>query len=117
MTRRPDGALETDVMRVLWAKEEPMSPAEVLEDLDTDLAYTSIATVLNRLCDKGLVSRQRSGRKFLYQTTATEADLTGRRIHSLLDAAGDRQAALAGFLNTLNDDDAGVLRALLEESK
>ena len=53
-------------MRVLWARDEPMSPAEVLEGLDSDLAYTSLATVLNRLCEKGLVSRRRSGRKFLY---------------------------------------------------
>jgi predicted transcriptional regulator len=109
--------LETDVMRVLWAEDAPMSPAEVLDDLDAGLAYTSIATVLNRLCEKGLVSRRPSGRKFLYQTTSTEADLTGQRIHSILDAAGDRRAALTGFLNTLNDDDAEVLRTLLEDSK
>ena len=104
-------------MRILWTANEPMSPAEVLEDLDDGLAYTSIATVLNRLCAKGLVRRRPSGRKFLYETTATEADLTSQRIHSLLDAAGDRRAALTGFLNTLSSDDAEVLRALLEDPK
>lgn len=30
-------------MRVLWAKDAPMSPAEVLHDLNAGLAYTSIA--------------------------------------------------------------------------
>ena len=103
-------------MRALWAHGEPMSPAEVLDDLDADLAYTSVATVLSRLCDKGLVTRRPSGRKFLYAATANEADLTGQRIRTLLDAAEDRQAALAGFLNGLEADDADVLRRLLEES-
>ena len=116
MTRRPDGALETDVLRVLWALDGPLSPADVLENLETDLAYTSVATVLNRLCDKGLVSRQPSGRRFLYSATATEADLTSQRINILLDAAQDRTAALAGFLTTLDPDDAETLRVLLEDS-
>ena len=117
MTRRPDGALETDVMRVLWAADAPMAPADVREALDVDLAYTSVATVLNRLCEKGLASRRPEGRKFVYEATSTEADLTGQRIHTLLEAADDREAVLAGFLNNLSADDAEVLRALLDESK
>jgi predicted transcriptional regulator len=104
-------------MRALWANDEPMSPAEVLDELDAGLAYTSVATVLGRLCDKGLVTRRPSGRKFLYEAAASEADLTGQRIRTLLDAAEDRHAALAGFLNSLETDDADELRRLLEESE
>jgi len=103
-------------MRVLWASDEPISPAEVRESLAVALAYTSVATVLNRLCDKGLVERQPAGRKFVYEATSTEADLTGQRIHTLLEAADDRAAVLAGFLRNLSPDDAEVLRSLLEES-
>ena len=80
MSRRPDGALETDVMRVLWAADGPIAPADVREALDVELAYTSVATVLNRLCDKGLAARQPDGRRFVYRPTSTEANLTGRRI-------------------------------------
>jgi predicted transcriptional regulator len=116
MTRRPDGALETDVMHVLWAANAPVAPADVRAALDVDLAYTSVATVLNRLCDKGLASREPDGRKFVYVATSTEADLTGQRINSLLEAANDREAALAGFLKNLSADDAQVLRSLLDES-
>lgn len=113
MSRRADGALETAVLRVLWDADEPQSPAQVRGSLTADLAYTSVATVLNRLCAKGLVSRQRSGRRYLYAATSTEADLAGQRIHTLLDAAGDRAAVLAGFLRTLSADDADMLRELL----
>jgi len=114
MSRRPDGALETDVLRALWAANAPMSPADVLDCVEPDLAYTSIATVLNRLCDKGLVTRTRVGRKYVYLATGSEADLTARRIGTLLDAADDREAALAGFLRTLNSEDTHVLKALLD---
>jgi len=103
-------------MRVLWASEEPLSPADVREILALDLAYTSVATVLNRLCEKGLASRQPVGRKFVYEATSTEADLTGQRIQALIEAAEDREAVLAGFLKNLNADDEEMLRSLLEGS-
>lgn len=115
MSRRPDGALESDVLQVLWEANEPMPPADVLSRIELDLAYTSIATVLNRLCDKGLVTRQRAGRKYVYTPTGTEADVTAGRISRVLDAANDRQAALAGFLRTLNDADTDALRSLLDD--
>ena len=48
--KRPDGALEADVLGVLWAADgQSLSPAEVNERLPTDLAYTTIMTVLTRL--------------------------------------------------------------------
>ncbi len=115
MTRRPDGALETDVLRALWDLDRPASPADVIDQLSTDLAYTSIATILGRLCDKGLATRERSGRTFLYAASASEAELTARRIHSLLDAASDRASALAGFANALDPDDAARLAELLRD--
>jgi len=84
--------------------------------MNTDLAYTSIATVLGRLCDKGLASRQRQGRLYLYSPSTSEADLTARKIHSLLDATSDRAAALAGFADGLDPADAASLAALLNDN-
>ena len=51
-SRRPPGALGT---------QRATTPSDVIEQMQTDLAYTSIATVLGRLCDKGLVERRREG--------------------------------------------------------
>lgn len=116
MTRRPDGALETDVLRALWNLQQPASASEVIDEMQTDLAYTSIATILGRLCDKGLAQRRRSGRAFRYEATSTEADVTGDRIRSVLAAAGDRETALAGFVKALDPGDAAVLSALLHSA-
>ncbi len=46
MTRRPDGALENDVLRVLWDADGALLPGEINERLDAGYAYTSIATNL-----------------------------------------------------------------------
>ena len=83
MTRRPDGALETDVLKVLWAADGPLLPAEINERLDAGYAYTSIATILTRLQAKGLVERNPSGRAFAYQATVDESELAVRRISAV----------------------------------
>ncbi len=116
MTRRPIGGLERDVLQALWRLERPASPSDVIAEMSTDLAYTSVATVLGRLCDKGLASRQRHGRLYLYSASTSEASLTARKIHSLLDATSDRAAALAGFADGLDPADAASLAALLNDS-
>lgn len=116
MSRRPDGVLESDVLEALWSLDRPASPSDVMKQMQTDLAYTSIATVLGRLCDKGLVERTRRGRSFVYTASTSEADLTARRIHSLLDATKDRASALAGFASGLDPEDAASLAELLKDS-
>jgi predicted transcriptional regulator len=112
MTRRADGALETDVLRALWNIDQPASPSDVIEDL----AYTSIATILGRLCDKGLATRKRSGRAYRYEAASSEADLTAQRLRTILDAASDRQSALAGFAQALDPADAAQLFAILNDA-
>ncbi len=115
MTRRADGELETDVLRALWTLDRPASPGDVIAEMDTDLAYTSIATILGRLCDKELARRKRVGRAYLYTAASSEADLTARRLRTVLDATSDRRSALAGFAQSLDPDDAAQLVALLNE--
>ncbi len=117
MTRRADGELETDVMRALWHLDRPASPSDVIDEMSTDLAYTSIATILGRLCDKGLATRKRAGRAYEYEATSSEADLTAKRLRSILDSTSDRQSALAGFAEALDPADAAQLAAILNGSK
>lgn len=115
MTRRADGELENDVLRALWALDQPSSPSDVIDEMHTDLAYTSIATILGRLCDKGLASRERSGRSYRYTATSSEVDLTAQRLRTILDSASDRRSALAGFAQALDPADAAQLAALLND--
>ncbi|MEM9042735.1 MAG: BlaI/MecI/CopY family transcriptional regulator [Actinomycetota bacterium] len=117
MTKRPDGELEQDVLRALWEIDAPVSPSEVIDHLHSDLAYTSIATVLGRLCDKDLAERRRDGRSFRYTAARSEADVAASRICSILDTALDRESALAGFARALDRDEAEHLADLLRRTE
>lgn len=114
MAKRPDGALESAIMSVLWASSRPLQPGEINDLLTIDLAYTSVATVLSRLRAKGLVRRSPAGRGFAYQAAASEAELAARRIGDVLSAANDRSAVLAGFIGSLSHRDTKALRTLLD---
>lgn len=114
MTRRPDGALETDVLRVLWAADAPLLPGEINERLDAGYAYTSVATILTRLQAKGLVVRNPVGRAYAYEAAVDEAGLAVRRISELLDSSSDRAKVLSRFIDGLSPREAKAIRAILD---
>jgi predicted transcriptional regulator len=111
--RRQRGRLEHEVITVLAADGRAMTPAQVREALGAELAYTTVMTVLARLWDKGLVTRQRSGRAFAYQAVLDEDEITARQMRRLLDARGDHAAVLSRFVGTLSADDERLLVDLL----
>ena len=65
-------SLEMDCLRVLWNRPEA-SVAEVRAGLPRSLAYTTVMTVLDRMCGKGLVMRRKRGRAWSY-TAVLELD-------------------------------------------
>ena len=117
MTRRPDGALERDVLAVLWAAERALAPAEVNDRIGGGHAYTSVATVLTRLHAKGLVERQIVGRGFAYTAVYDESELAARRIGEVLTSSSDRSKVLARFVGGLSKRDAALLRGMLEDER
>ena len=117
MAKRPDGALEHDIMAVLWAADAPLLPAEIKKRLSTQLAYTSVATVLGRLHTKGLVRRTESGRAFAYTADVDESQLAVRRIGEVLSSASDKNQVLAGFVGALSKKDIKALRTMLGEGR
>jgi predicted transcriptional regulator len=112
-SRREAGQLESEVLAALWASGEAMTPADVLRELDTSLAYTTVMTTLSRLHEKGLVKRRRAGRGYAYSPKVDEAELAARGFRALLDRGHDRGAVLEGFVDQLSGDEERLLRALL----
>lgn len=115
--RRADGALEQEVLLQLWNLGRPATPAEVLEALDEDLAYTTVMTILSRLWQKRLVNRKRRGRAFEYTPVVSEAELTARRMHESLSSASDPKAALVTFVESLSSSQARALRSLVTDAQ
>jgi predicted transcriptional regulator len=108
------GALETEVLEVLWAADGPRTPAEVLAATEADLAYTTVMTILTRLWQKGLADRVKQGRAYAYTATVSEADLVAARMQDQLSRSSDRVATMSRFVDGLDPDEAAALRALLE---
>jgi len=113
--RRPIGALEHEILGVLWNSVRPMTPSDVLCALDAELAYTTVMTVLGRLWNKGLVERVRVGRAFAYTSAISEADLSADRMRAALDRSSDSLATMSHFVASLDPATQEQLRALLRK--
>lgn len=114
--RRPDGALEAEVLEVLWSSDaDDLTPAEVNAAMGDGLAYTTIMTILSRLWKKGLVDRARRGRAYAYRPLLSESDLAARKLTETLEGASDRRSVLAGFVGSLPATDVEALRRMLDE--
>jgi predicted transcriptional regulator len=107
------GALERDVMNVLWEdRHGDLTVREVADQLP-NYAYTTIATVLTRLADKGLVTLVRHDRLLRYAAAETRAVRTTGLIQEALSATPDPGAAIAGFVESASAEQITALRRAL----
>ena len=74
--RRGPGHLEQEVLGILAAAARPLTPGEVRDRIDRDLAYTTVMTVLSRLADKGSAAREPRGRGYAYAAVTDPAAYT-----------------------------------------
>jgi predicted transcriptional regulator len=116
--RRAPGELESGVLAALWEAGHPLTAAQVSERLPGDeLAYTTVLTILSRLHDKGMVTRQRAGRGYAYEPARDEAAHTAERMRDLLNGGSDRAAVLSRFVSELSDEDERLLHELLGDGQ
>jgi predicted transcriptional regulator len=79
------GNLQLRIMRVLWERGEA-AVAEVQQQLGgDDLAYTTIATMLRKMEDRGLVAHAEDGRRFMYRAAVSMEDVTRSMTGDLVD--------------------------------
>lgn len=77
------GDLQLRIMKVLWERQEA-TVSQVFEDLTkhSDLAYTTVATMLRKMERRGLVGHRTEGRTFIYRAkVAAEAVSRGMMDH------------------------------------
>jgi predicted transcriptional regulator len=108
------GSLEAKIMRVMWDRAgEYLLVRDVLGLLPDRLAYTSVMTVMNRLCEKGLLRRRRRGRAWSYRYAVSREAFAAATMAEALDVADDRRGALLHFVADLKAGEAETLRRLL----
>jgi predicted transcriptional regulator len=113
------GPLETQVMNVAWSIGR-CSVRDVVEKLNSRLAYTTVMTTLDRLFKKGLLEREKAERAFLYSPLLSSQDWERRRAGDLVAGFLDgprpsRDLLLSSLVDAVGQHDAVLLDELEEK--
>jgi len=115
------GDLQLRIMRVLW-DGGTAGVAEVQEELEGEpLAYTTVATMLRKMEQRGLVSHREQGRRFIYEPAVSEEDVTRSMADDMVDRLfeGSLSATVTHLLRTreVSVDELDRLEWLINQRK
>jgi predicted transcriptional regulator len=121
-TKHHLGDLQLAIMRVLWERGEAAASAvhdALLEE--RGLALTTIATMLRKMEDKGVVRHRVEGRQFVYQATIAEDAVHRSMVDELVERLfrGDPLELVSHLLREGEIDarELSELRAAIEDKK
>jgi predicted transcriptional regulator len=114
---------ELEVMRVFWDRGEA-SVADARDDLERvgrELAYTTVATLIKILHEKGFLEQTNAERPFLYKPCRTQEEvsrsLLGDLVEQLFGGSRD-QLVMRLFENgQLSADERATLQQILREKR
>lgn len=111
------GQLESTVMTEVWRTDGPVTVRAVLESLQKDrlLAYTTVMTVMDNLYSKGFLTRERSGRAYVYRAARPREVYEAELMEDVLAGSADRTATLLHFVERISPAELAELRALLAD--
>ena len=113
---------EFAVMEVLWT-QSPLTATEVADRIPEERSWSirTVKTMLSRLLDKGILSHEEEGRRYLYRPAVRREDYVARESGRLLDRMfGGRLTPLVAHLaerDRLSADDIAQIEALLKDIK
>jgi predicted transcriptional regulator len=108
------GDLERRVMDILWAIEGSETSVRQVADELPEYAYTTVATVLDRLTHKGVLKRRMDGRTIRFAPSGSKGAHTAVLMRHALSADSDPDAALVRFAENLSEAETKVLRRALK---
>lgn len=114
------GPLEAKIMDVLWSRPgSSIREVQTALEQDRDVNFNTVMTVMNRLVDKGLLSKSQKGRTSLYHPVQSKEqfmnDQSKELSHELVDEFG--ALAVNHMLDALEDVDAGLIERLEQKIK
>jgi len=109
-------------MQALWTLEREASVADVHQAMNSssELAYTTVQTMLNRLAAKGQVRRRLEGRAYLYAPVVKEPAAARAALRSVVDRFfGGSAAELTAHLvdEVMSESELRRVEKLLSERK
>ena len=112
------GDAELEIMLAIWEAGAPVQSGYVHQRLRRSWPLPAVVTALNRLVDKGFLTREKAGRLNLYRPRISEADYKAAEGRSVLHRLyGDSVTGLVAALyddQALNEEDLRELRVFLD---
>lgn len=115
------GDLQLQIMKVLW-KSRTASVAEVHSQLGAErFAYTTVATMLRKMEDRGLVRHREEQRRFIYSPAVRAEDVTRSAADDLVDRLfeGSLADAVSHLLQTrdISPQELARLEQMIQDRK
>lgn len=104
--------LEATIMDVVWSKRlSSFAVGDVLAILEKqrDIAYTTVMTTVTRLYEKGILQRERDGKRYLYSPKLTREEFMESTAREVLDEAVGGHQAMAMLAEKVSEASAGEL--------
>ncbi|TWT33821.1 Penicillinase repressor [Posidoniimonas corsicana] len=115
--RLPEG--EIQILEMLW-RESSVTIQAAQKALGQPIGYTTVQTRLNRLVDKGLVSRS-AERPAQYSAAVTPEEVRERELETLVERVSSGRVAplVAHLINSrdISPDEIAELKALIEQAE
>ncbi|MEV7546273.1 MULTISPECIES: BlaI/MecI/CopY family transcriptional regulator [unclassified Streptomyces] len=113
------GELEAEIMDRVWQWERPASVREIVDDINRgrQVAYTTVMTVADILHRKGWLSREKSGRAWMYQAVRSREEYTAALMQDALGDSQDRRATLLRFVERMSHEDVEALDEALRAAR
>lgn len=113
---------ELELMQVFWddGEQTAADARTLLEQRGRELAYTTVATLVRILLEKGFLEQTNSERPFLYRPVKTFEEVSGSLVNDLVKRVfgGSKEqllVSLFGDQQKLSRKDRAMLENLLEE--
>ena len=115
------GDLQLQILKILWERGEG-TVADVMESLiGSELAYTTVATMLRKMEARSLVTHRAEGRSFVYRPKVKAQDVSHRMANHLVDRLfeGSLLDAVNHLLTTreVSSEELGKIEQLIAEKK
>jgi BlaI family penicillinase repressor len=110
------GGRQLAIMRVLWERgEATVAEIQDLLDVERPLAYSTVATVLSRMEQKGLVTHRAADRVYYYQPAVSQSETGESIVGELVERVfGGSPSELVNHLLSSEQVDAEELQRIKE---
>lgn len=101
----------------MWTTTSETVTIRDVSDAFSDYAYTTLATIMDRLVAKGVLRSELDGRTKRFAATGNRESHTAVLMYDALSGDDDPAPALRRFAASLSRSEAAILRSALDEPR